>query len=239
MNTGNDFKNQEFIALTRSIRKQLPWLYLVGILMSYVINGVLIGVFLYMVLKEIIGHDASIFISIAGPFAVQLFRFLIIFTDQLFPESGNTAKFWVQIVAAVMTAWGIFEIYHLLKGHDLSWSEFLGVFGFGVSIVAAGWLMEINFIKKVNEFTSSETSLGFMGKINGQAVYTSPEMMQQMQTLLKKMEDVNGTRSSDSNSGKKSESKQKSLKEKEAPKNEQNTPKKEVPKEEEPMTADF
>ncbi|MEO0339714.1 MAG: hypothetical protein AAF242_10915 [Bacteroidota bacterium] len=148
----NHTGSQTFIALTSSIRNSLPNWYFCGIILSYTINAVMIGFFLFPTLQLIVGKEAAIFICITGAGVIQLFRYLIVFTDLLYPEAGLTSRLQVKLVAAVMTIVGVFELYHLLSTFNITIPQLISVFVFGASIIVGGWLMEVNFIKKTNEF---------------------------------------------------------------------------------------
>jgi len=65
----------------------------------------------------------------------------------------------VQIVALAMTIWGVAEAWHLTSAFELPGNEFWGVFGFTASIIIAGYIMEINFVAKTNQFTQLQRKL--------------------------------------------------------------------------------
>jgi len=210
--------SQEFIRLTNSIRKSLPRTYFYGIMSSYTINAIMIGFFIFPTLKQIIGYWAALIVAAAGTAIIQLFRGLIVFTDLLFAESGETSKLQVKIVALIMTLVGIFELYHLLSGFTdiLSNGQIIGIFVFGSSIIVGGWMMEINFIKQTNEYIFQAQNWPKVGTLDGQPLHTNPELAE-MLVLLKEQLHVkqqkSPTQQRDRNSQKKSGINQQSLKE--------------------------
>jgi len=147
-------QNNEFQQLTGSIRKVLPVGYLGGILASYAINALLIVLFLSPVLGKVLPGNLNLWLAVPGAVVVQYFRALIVFTDQLFPGEQQTSKYLVQMVALAMTAWGLVEAWHLVSAMpDLTGSEFASIYGFAGSIIVAGYILEISFVKKTNELT--------------------------------------------------------------------------------------
>jgi len=146
--------NNEFQQLTGTIRRILPTGYLAGILGSYAINAFLITLFLAPILGKVLPGTANWWLAVPGAFVVQYFRALIIFTDQLFPGKEQTSKYLVQLVALGMTVWGLVEAFHLVSAMpELTSSEFWSVYGFAASIIVAGYILEISFVKKTNELT--------------------------------------------------------------------------------------
>jgi hypothetical protein len=170
MTLGN---SQEFMQLTNSIRKGLPRTYFYGIIGSYTINAMMIGFFIFPTLSDMVGYWAALIIAAIGTVIIQTFRGLIVFTDLLFAESGQTSKLQVKIVALIMTLVGVFELWHLLSGYTdtISAGQTIGVFIFGSSIIVGGWMMEINFIKQTNEYIYQAQQLPKLGQIEGQNTY--------------------------------------------------------------------
>lgn len=150
-------QNSEFQSLTGAIRRRLPVGYLVGILGSYAINALLIVFFLSPTLAKV--TEYALYLAVPGAIIVQYFRFLIVFTDQLFP-SGRSSSWIVQGVALAMTVWGMAEVWHLVSAMNLESSEFWGIYGFAASIVVAGYILEINYVSKTNQLTIQEMEAG-------------------------------------------------------------------------------
>jgi len=182
MTLGN---SQEFMQLTNSIRKGLPRTYFYGIIGSYTINAMMIGFFIFPTLATMVGYWAALIIAAIGTVIIQTFRGLIVFTDLLFAESGQTSKLQVKIVALIMTLVGVFELWHLLSGYTdtITAGQTIGVFIFGSSIIVGGWMMEINFIKQTNEYIYQAQQLPKLGQADGQNVYAE-------QRTLKGLEDA-------------------------------------------------
>ena len=148
--------SNEFIQLTNSIKRRLPVGYLFGILGSYLINAILIISFLTPILSAALelSITQTLFITAPGAIIVQFFRFLIVFTDQLL-EEGKSSALLVQFVAHAMTLWGLAEAWHLVSSLEgQTPSEFWSVYGFAGSIIIAGYILEINFVKKANQLKS-------------------------------------------------------------------------------------
>ena len=143
--------------LAGSLRDRLPGSYFVGIILSYLANAILIIYFLDPLFSKVFGPNSIYFLTAPGALVVQYFRFLIVFTDQLLPNGQQTSKKLVQLVAFTMTLWGMFEAYHLVSALDgLGTSEFWGAYGFALSIIIGGYILEISFVKKTNELTTIE-----------------------------------------------------------------------------------
>ena len=152
--------NQQSYALntiTGKIRSTLPLGYFFGIIGSYLINAMLIIFFLNPILQKMFGSMA-VYLTIPGALIVQYFRFLIVFTDQLLPTGQQSSKHLVQLVALGMTIWGLAEAYHLIHSFALTNNEFWGVTGFAWSIIIAGYILEISYVKKTNELTNLQTT---------------------------------------------------------------------------------
>jgi hypothetical protein len=145
-------RNEQFEALTADIRGYLPRAYLTGILASYAINALIIGFFMMPIVSKMFSPGLAPWIVWPGSVVIQYFRFLIVFTDQLFP-SGPSSRWIIQAVALTMTIWGVAEAWHLTRAFELPGNEFWGVFGFTASIIIAGYIMEVNFVAKTNQLT--------------------------------------------------------------------------------------
>ena len=145
-------RNQQFEALTSDIRGYLPRGYLAGIVASYAINALIIGFFIMPIVSKMFSPTLAPWIVWPSSVIIQYFRFLIVFTDQLFP-SGPSSRYIVQAVALAMTIWGVAEAWHLTRAFELPANEFWGVFGFTASVIIAGYIMEINFVAKTNQLT--------------------------------------------------------------------------------------
>jgi hypothetical protein len=135
-----------------------------------------------------VGYWAALIIAAIGTVIIQTFRGLIVFTDLLFAESGQTSKLQVKIVALIMTLVGVFELWHLLSGYTdtITAGQTIGVFIFGSSIIVGGWMMEINFIKQTNEYIYQAQQLPKLGQIENRNVYTDERSLR----ILQKMEDL-------------------------------------------------
>ncbi len=147
-------QNDQFASLTQSIRKGLPNQYIGGVAGSYLINAAFVGLFIYPILQKIIPYGvAAEFLAMFGAAIAQYFRYLIVFTDQLH-YSVESTKRMVQLVAFGMTMLSIGEAWHLISSiPTINSNEFWAVFTFCFGIIIAGWLLEINFIKKISEYT--------------------------------------------------------------------------------------
>ncbi|MEL7119231.1 MAG: hypothetical protein AAFO07_07320 [Bacteroidota bacterium] len=145
-------KNEDFVKVVSHVRKGLPVSYSIGIVLNYLINAAFVAMFLYPILSKI-NSDFALGISISGAFAVQFFRALIVLTDQLHFSQESTKRM-VAIIAFAMTIFSGYEAWHLVASYEiLNDSEFTSIFVFILGVIIGGFILEINFIKKISELT--------------------------------------------------------------------------------------
>lgn len=143
-------QNTAFLSVAQGIRKSLPSGYFVGILLSYLVNGLLVVYFLTPTLGALFGWWPALVLAILGAFVAQYFRALIVLTSQLSPgsQAGVLEKLIIQLVAFGMTVWALVEFYHLV--HTLAQADqVLGLFLFGMGVILAGYVLEILFLIKL------------------------------------------------------------------------------------------
>lgn len=159
MQNSNNVSNYALTSVTGSVRKGLPTQYLAGVILSYLVNAGLIAFLLYPTFLRIAANNSLLAITVVGTGAavVQYFRYLIVFTDQLVPNGVQSSRFVVRVVAFAMWLFSAVEVYHASGGIEwLSGSQFWSLVLFGWGIVSGGYVLEISFVKKVNEITDLE-----------------------------------------------------------------------------------
>lgn len=142
--------------VTNSVRQGLPGQYLAGVILSYLVNSGLIAFLLYPTFLRIADKNSLLALVVvgAGALVVQYFRYLIVFTDQLVPNGVQSSRFVVRVVAFAMWLFSAVEVYHATAGIEwLSDSQFWSLVLFGWGIVTGGYVLEVSFVKKVNEIT--------------------------------------------------------------------------------------
>jgi hypothetical protein len=158
-----------------AIRQFLPAAYLAGVLICYVVNAALVVSFLQPTLSAVLGsYWAALALAIAGAGAAQFFRFLIVMTPQLLP--GVTA-WWemviVHCVAFSMAVWATAEARHLINSLQVDNSQFWALMLFAVAIIAGGYILEIMYVLKIQQFTAWQKKQGSplqFGQLSGQAL---------------------------------------------------------------------
>lgn len=158
-------QNFALTSLAGTLRAGLPVKYIVGVILSYIVNAALMAFLLYPTFLRIAngGHSIAVALVIAGAVVVQYFRYLIVFTDQLIPNGVQSSKSIVMFVAFGMFMFSCIEVYHACAGIDwLIGSQFWSLVLFGWGIVAGGYLLEISFVKKMNELTDIENNVAYV-----------------------------------------------------------------------------
>ena len=156
--------NYALSGVASAMRGSLPLKYLVGVILSYIVNAGLIAFLLYPVFLRIANGNVNLalLVVIAGAVVVQYFRYLIIFTDQLVPNGVQSSRGIVRAVAFSMWLFSAFEVYHAAGGIEwLTGSQFVSIVAFGWGIVTGGYVLEISFVKKLNELTDIEVGEGY------------------------------------------------------------------------------
>ncbi|HMN89099.1 MAG TPA: hypothetical protein PKE68_03700, partial [Saprospiraceae bacterium] len=147
--------------LTKLIRRGLPEQYLAGVILSYAVNAALIAFLLYPIFVSIApgNNSLALIIVCAGSIVAQYFRYLIVFTDQLVPNGVQSSRFVVRTVAMAMWLFSAIEVYHATAATEvLTGSKAWSLTLFGWAIVTGGYILEISFVKKLNELTDSENN---------------------------------------------------------------------------------
>lgn len=139
-----------------AIRQFLPAAYLAGVLICYAVNAALVVSFLQPTLSGILGsYWAALALAIAGAVAAQFFRFLIVMTPQLLP---GVAVWWemviVHSVAFSMAIWATAEARHLILSLNVDDSQFWALMLFALAIIVGGYVLEILYILKIQQFTA-------------------------------------------------------------------------------------
>ncbi len=161
----SNVQNFALTGVTDSVRKGLPTQYLVGVILSYVVNAALIAFLLYPTFLRIAANNSLLALAVvgAGSAVVQYFRYLIVFTDQLVPNGVQSSRGIVRVVAFGMWLFSAIEVYHATAGIGwLEGSQFWGLVLFGWGIVTGGYVLEISFVKKVNEITDLQVGEGYI-----------------------------------------------------------------------------
>lgn len=161
----SNVQNFALTNVTQSVRQGLPGQYLAGVILSYIVNAGLIAFLLYPTFLRIADGNSMLALAIvgAGSAVVQYFRYLIVFTDQLVPNGVQSSRFIVRLVAFGMWIFSAVEVYHASAGVEwLQGSQFWGLVLFGWGIVTGGYVLEISFVKKVNEITDLQVGAGYI-----------------------------------------------------------------------------
>lgn len=160
-NKGNEYA---LSGVAATMRGGLPVKYLIGVVLSYLVNAALIAFLLYPIFLKIANGNANLalWIVIPGSAVVQYFRYLIVFTDQLIPNGVQSSRNIVRFVAFAMWLFSCIEVYHATASMEwLADAQFNSLVMFGWGIVTGGWILEISFVKKLNELTDIEVGEGY------------------------------------------------------------------------------
>lgn len=164
MQNSNNVGNYALTGVAQTMRSGLPVKYLVGVILSYIVNAGLIAFLLYPVFLRIADGNVNLalVVVLSGSIVVQYFRYLIVFTDQLIPNGVQSSRGIVRFVAFAMWLFSAVEVYHASAGLDwLSGSQFWSLVLFGWGIVSGGYVLEISFVKKINELTDLQVGEGY------------------------------------------------------------------------------
>lgn len=145
-------------SLTMAISRQLPTLFLIGILANYAINAVLVLGFLAPILLPTFGVGAY-WIAGAGAFTFQFFRAIIVGQGLLHPNDDGTVPGLVQFVALASTIIATVELYFALGHAELGANGFWAVFVFSLTLIWGGFTAEIMFISSAHKSISSGESV--------------------------------------------------------------------------------
>lgn len=141
----NSFKNQQnfvnpaFAGIYDGITAFMPQITFYGIIATYLITA-LLNVFFVPV---------PTYISIPAAGAIAFIRFAIVFMDFLNPTGRRSP--WPGLIATVLTVVAIIELGFSIE--EMGWveSRYWSVLLFGSTIIAGGYLLEINFVAKGSE----------------------------------------------------------------------------------------
>lgn len=130
-----NFVNPSFAVIYDGITANMPQITFYGIIFIYAVTAAINTYFLPVVW----------YLAAFGAVAIQFGRFAIVFMDFLNPTGRKSP--WPAVVASAATLAAIAELAYSLSGR-FTGSEYWAILIFGSSLIAMGWLLEINFIAK-------------------------------------------------------------------------------------------
>jgi len=128
------FTNKAFEHLFSVIVSRMPAITFAGIMITYLVTAVLNVYFLPL----------PLWLSIPAAICIQFTRFAVVFMDFLNP-TGKRSR-WPEIIAAGATVAAVAELAFSAADKGYTGSAFWALFLFGAMLIAAGYLLEINFV---------------------------------------------------------------------------------------------
>ncbi len=160
MQNSKQFVNPAFAAIYDGITANMPSITFWGIIATYLVTAALNVHFIPL----------PLYISIPAALAIQFGRFAVVFMDFLNPT--GTRSPWPGIVATLATVTALAELAFSLAGMDQKGNEFWALFLFGGMVIAFGYILEINFIRKGAEAFGMQTRSRAPGAATGHQVPT-------------------------------------------------------------------
>ena len=145
MQHSKNFVNPAFAAIFDGITANMPSITFWGIIATYLVTAALNIHFIPL----------PLYISIPAALAIQFGRFSVVFMDFLNPT--GTRSPWPGIVATLATITALAELAFSLAGMDRTGNEFWALFLFGGMVIAFGYILELNFIRKGAEAFGMQT----------------------------------------------------------------------------------
>ena len=150
--SGNtNFVNPAFKGIFDGVTLHMPNITFYGIIGTYLITAVLNVFFIPL----------PLYVSIPASVAIVFIRFSIVFMDFLNPTGK---KSWQPVaIAFALTVVAGFEFAFSIQENGWGGPKFWATFLFGMSIIAGGYLIEVNFVKKGAEaFNLGNGSVGML-----------------------------------------------------------------------------
>lgn len=130
-----NFTNLQFKWTFESISDNIPTIMLLTIILTYGVNAYLTALFL----------PINFWVALAATSILQLGRFAVVFMDFLNPTKGRSP--YPPKIALGATIIALIELFFGLQ-ESYSGSEFITMFFFIGTVIAFGYLLEINFVNK-------------------------------------------------------------------------------------------
>lgn len=130
-----NFTNLQFKWTFESISDNIPTIMLLTIILTYGINAYLTALFL----------PINFWVALAATSILQLGRFAVVFMDFLNPTKGRSP--YPPKIALGATIIALIELFFGLQ-ESYSGNEFITMFFFIGTVIAFGYLLEINFVNK-------------------------------------------------------------------------------------------
>ena len=135
-NRNHNFVNPAFAGIFDGVTAHMPMITFYGIIATYAITALLNVFFIPL----------PFFVSIPAAVAIAFTRFAIVFMDFLNPTGRRSP--WPLLIACGLTVVALVELGFSIQ--EFGWGEqkFWATFLFGSTIIAGGYLLEVNFIAK-------------------------------------------------------------------------------------------
>jgi len=132
----HNFVNPAFAGIFDGVTAYMPQITFYGIIATYAITALLNVFFIPL----------PFFVSIPAAVAIAFTRFAIVFMDFLNPTGRRSV--WPLMIAFGLTVVALVELGFSIQ--EFGWAEekFWATFLFGSTIIAGGYLLEVNFIAK-------------------------------------------------------------------------------------------
>lgn len=132
----HNFVNPAFAGIFDGVTAYMPQITFYGIIATYAITALLNVFFIPL----------PFYVSIPAAVAIAFTRFAIVFMDFLNPTGRRSV--WPLIIAFGLTVVALVELGFSIQ--EFGWGEqkFWATFLFGSTIIAGGYLLEVNFIAK-------------------------------------------------------------------------------------------
>jgi hypothetical protein len=167
----HNFVNPAFAGIFEGVTAYMPHITFYGVIATYAITALLNVFFIPL----------PLFVSIPAAVAIAFTRFAIVFMDFLNPTGRRSP--WPGMIATGLTLMALVELGFSIQEFGWGGAKFWASFLFGATIIAGGYLLEINFIAKGAEaFGLGKANPAAQGVLSAQASQVAA--FQQMQSDL-------------------------------------------------------
>ena len=180
--TTKGFVNPAFASIFDGITRNMPAITFYGIIATYLVTASV----------NVWSIPLPIYISVPAALAIQFGRFAVVFLDFLNPTGRRSTL--PGVIATGATAVALIELAFSLQNLKMEGAEFWSLFLFGGMVIAFGYLLEINFIRKGAEafgLVKGEQTAGAASMLNQvqQPTYLPAPDVQGMQDELQFLRD--------------------------------------------------
>jgi hypothetical protein len=155
-----NFVNPAFASIFDGITRSMPGITFYGIIATYLVTASV----------NVWSIPLPIYISVPAALAIQFGRFAVVFLDFLNPTGRRSTL--PGVIATGATAVALIELAFSLQNLKMEGAEFWSLFLFGGMVIAFGYLLEVNFIKKGAEA---------FGLVKGEQTAGAASMLNQVQ----------------------------------------------------------